>query len=75
MKVVDIALGSEGEVTVDLVGGIVIIELTEKMVGMPGGLKLQLPLPYYLEVLAVKAGNPIVTGVVKVIESVLIAIP
>lgn len=75
MNVVDIKLGTEGEFSLDLVAGVLVLNLSEKMSGLEGGQKINIPLPYYFDAIAAKAGNPFVTGVVKVLESVMVALP
>lgn len=75
MQLIDLKLGSEGEIKADLVAGVVVMTIDEKTAGLSGGLQLKIPLAYFLDALVAKANNPIVTGVVKVMEGVLISMP
>jgi hypothetical protein len=54
MQIVDIKLGSEGELKIDLAAGIVTVELDEKTAGLDGGLKLNIPSDYYVDAIAAK---------------------
>lgn len=75
MQLIDVKLGSEGEIKADLAAGIITLTIDEKTAGLAGGLQVSLPLNYFLDALAAKANNPIVTGIVKVMEGVLISMP
>ncbi len=75
MEVVDIKLGPEGDVKLVLEAGVIKLTLDEKTPGLSGAVTVNIPLNYFLDALVVKANSPIVTGVVKVIEGVLVAIP
>lgn len=75
MHLVDVKLGSEGSAKIDLVAGTIVMALDEKTAGLSGGMQVSIPLTYFLDALVAKAGNPIVTGVVKVVEGVLVSMP
>lgn len=75
MQVVDVKLGSEGDCAVTLESGMLKLVLSENTPGLSGGVTINVPLSYFLDALAVKADNAIVTGVVKVLDGVLAAIP
>lgn len=58
MHVVDAKIGSEGSVTVDFVAGNLMLEVDEATAGLTGGLKVTIPVTYFVDALASKLGQP-----------------
>ncbi len=76
MQVVDVKLGSEGDVNVQLIAGSLQITVSEDTAGLKGGLSVSIPLKYFLDALVVKlGGNPLAASIVGIIEGVLAAMP
>ena len=75
MKLVDLKIGPEATAKIELSSGVFSIQLDEETAGLQGGLKLNIPLNYFLDALAEKANNQVVSSVVKVVESVIATLP
>lgn len=68
-------LGAEGSATVDMVGGIVSLKITEDTPGIKVSVEAALPLAYYIDAGAAKAGSPVLTAVASVLDGILKQIP
>lgn len=75
MQLVDVKLGAEGDIKVDLVSGVLQLELDENTAGLQGGLKINIPVTYFLDALAAKANSSLVTSIVAVVDGIVKGLP
>ncbi len=75
MQIVDVKLGTEGDVNVQLVGGKLTLVLAETTPGLTGGVTINIPLTYFLDALKVKLNNTLVSSFIDIIEGVLSTMP
>jgi hypothetical protein len=51
------------------------LEIDENTAGIQGGLKVSIPVTYFLDALAAKANSPVVTSIVGVVDGIIKSLP
>lgn len=75
MNIVNTKVGAEGQVSVDLEGGVLKVKGTEETQGLKLSLVVEAPLTYYLDAGAQKLNSPLMSALVGVLDGVIKQIP
>lgn len=71
MNIVNQAIGSQGNITVDLTAGVLTMKASENTPGVSVAIDASMPLTYLIDAGAAKLNSPLLTAVSQVLDGIL----